>query len=375
MSGGTPPIWSQHLAQEARVTYGRILPKDGALSQTQIQQVRADTRAYLEQRGKPITWLARQAGKKLAPSTLSEFLSGSYAGDNDEVARTLNALLDNLIAADRAKVPQEWVELGAAKRMMRAIRKAYTDEAFSLIIGDSGYGKTLTMKAAHAMYPGSIYVRVDLDTSEPSALLHAIVSQAVRNPPSKGFAKMWRVLLESLRDSKRLILIDEGHLLTSRGRQLLRDILDQSSAGIVITITDDTLKRLRNESGQRTGQFLSRVVDYCDLDSEAADGAVGDGQRLFSPEEVTTLFSQAKLRLTGDGPEFVASIVAIPGSGALRMVSQLIRNITSIKQLAGKDITSSEVLAVLRRTSPLFYVRAKELRAADAQGGKRRAIA
>ena len=95
-------------------------------TQRDQQQVAAAIRATMTERGLSQSEVARQAD--MSATTLSEFLSGQYRGNNVEVSRKLTAWRDALAEADSLAAISDrisqFTETAVAKRVQSALKLA-----------------------------------------------------------------------------------------------------------------------------------------------------------------------------------------------------------------------------------------------------------
>jgi DNA transposition AAA+ family ATPase len=345
------------IAQEARVTKARLLPSD-VLPPELVRQVAADLSEYLHSRGRSSKWFARQLGR--APTCISEFIGGTYKGDVEKLAREVNRKIDTLTAAEAAKIPTEFVRTEVARQMLGHFKVAYEQKQIAEIIGDAGVGKTMVARAAQAIYPGSVYVRINELTRHSRGLISALLAEMTSSPPY-GNDRRWKELLDRLRDTDRLLIIDEAHRLAESGRSVLRDILDEAGVGLVLLGNDQLTEILDQEVASRRGQFASRVVSRCRISRDAAFGD-GGGEPLFSPDDIKKVFEQHKLRLTGDGVSMLSEIANLPGSGALRLCRQIIGIVKSSAKLSAEPLNARLIRSILKQMHPVVYARVQNIR-------------
>jgi DNA transposition AAA+ family ATPase len=348
------------IAQEARVTTARLLPHDRPLTPAEIREVAGDLKAFIKERDQSNSWFARQLG--LSASVISEFIGGTYAAqDQDELARKVNARIGVLVSAEKVRVPRQFVPTRVATRILAAIKLAHDHRKFALIVGDSGYGKTITARAAQARFPGAIYLRINAHTRNSSSVARALLDQLA---PRLPHANVYRHLIGRLKGSDRVLLIDESHLLSASGRQVLRDILDEAEVGIALLGNEDITKIVEAERGSRRGQFVSRCIVRLNLDLVAQEG--DGGEPLFTVDDVMRVFEHSKVRLAGDAAELLSQLASSPGNGGLRLAEIIISAATSHPDLISKVIGVKQIRSILRETDPLLYHQVRAMTEAPA---------
>ena len=137
---------------------------------TKIKQVRAALTEFMQQSDYTQKQIADESG--LSAALVSQFMNGTYTGDNRKVANTLNKYLT--IAKDRLNCCNATVfypDLENTKRVTFAAHYAHTNCEMVLIRGDSGAGKTTALKLYVEQNAGVIFVTANASTKSASAIL------------------------------------------------------------------------------------------------------------------------------------------------------------------------------------------------------------
>lgn len=199
---------------------------------SKIEQVRAALTEFIQQSEYTQKQIADESG--LSAALVSQFMNGTYTGDNQKVANTLNKYLT--IAKDRLNCCNATVfypELENTKRVTFATHYAHTNCEMVLIRGDSGAGKTTALKLYVEQNAGVIFVTANASTKSASAILSKIAVAAGRHP--NGSKKiLMETLVSYLKDTKRLVIIDEADHLTLDALQAVRSLNDEANIGIVL---------------------------------------------------------------------------------------------------------------------------------------------
>lgn len=297
-----------------------MLPTNRNLSPDEAAQVARDFDRYMKENRLSLEAVSKKLGKGFSPSLLSTFRTGKYKGETDRIARAINQFMeDNAVARD-SKRPENFVETAVAKRMLTVIRMSMQTRSIGLITGPAGLGKTLTMKSAAVIHPGTIYMRIIQGTRRGPGLLSALAKQL--GVPTRSTAAMVQgLIIDHLRGSDRLLLIDEAHQLNVTALEALRDLHDEAGVPIVLCGTEDA-QRLVNDTTVFFGQMNSRVSARCDLTHLALHPK--PGKPLFTIDEIRQVFESEKLKLSSDGAEFLTELACLPGLGGLRICAKII---------------------------------------------------
>ena len=335
------------IAQDARIIRSaRMLPTDRPLEPTEIDAVARDFDRWRREHRRSLKSVSRSLGAGFSEATLSNFCTGNARGDQERVARAVNEYMERETSARSFARPEGFVETNISLRMLAVIRTAVQVKAIGEIVGPAGIGKTLTLKAAHAMYTGSIYVRcIERARSAPS--LTSLLARQCSVPVRSNAGVIQQLVIEHLRGSGRPILVDEAHKLSAQALEVLRDIYDEAECPLILAGTID-LRRQTADTGMFYGQFTSRMIARYDATEDIQSGS-DRGKRLFTPEEIVAVFQSQRIRFTADGAEFLSALASTPGFGSLRIVARIVEIAVRMPKVQGKPIDAKTARAIARR--------------------------
>ena len=120
--------------------------------------VRAEFDAAMAADGRLLPKIAPEVG--IPYGTLSSWKGGTYKGDNQRIARAVNAWLISREARARARavLPHEppFVMTQTASRIWEVLEFAKTTPTIGVIVGNAGVGKTLALKGYTGRYPQNV---------------------------------------------------------------------------------------------------------------------------------------------------------------------------------------------------------------------------
>lgn len=253
-------------------------------------------------------------------------------------------LVKHLVEEDRiAKdVPQadrtRFISTAVAEQVVAAIRYAARARELVLVTGPAGCGKTTAALAAAAETPGAVFVTVRTAAATPLGLLKAIAAALGLVVIKPNQANLYAAVVEALKGSGRLVVIDEVHRLgcfrNDQGLHILRDIGDECGIGMAWVGVGSIAQYIR--AGHAKGlesldQLYSRIALWLDLQEAAAQGGGGGaaagagGGGLVTVEDVRKMIAARKLRLTPEAVRFLVALAREDGAGALRTVDKLLK--------------------------------------------------
>lgn len=335
------------LQEEARrLRVARKLP-EGKLTWDWIARVQEDFRAFKEKHALSLHDVAKRLGSGYSASVLSQFLSMAsdqdYIGDIDRIVRGVNAFMEQFARAKDSPRPAGFVETRVAKRMLTTVHNAVELRAIGLIYGPSGIGKSLTLQAAHAMFPGSIMLRTRSTTRGVGGMAKQIAAEMRLR--AKTTFEIQAKLIDALKGTDRPLFIDEAHQLHHGALEFLRDLHDECEIPMVLAGTVK-LEETISDTERWYGQFASRTALRCDI-AEDWQPESKHKKPLFTVDEILKVFQSDKVRLTDDGALMLMKIANCMGIGCLRLCRQVV--FVAAKLANGEALNAAILSKVMRQ--------------------------
>lgn len=128
----------------------------------------------------------------------------------------------------------------------------------SLIYGEAGLGKTVSLKEYAHLHPEAIYIELkDCDKSVKGVCEKIL--DAVGKPQSGTDRKLVNAISDYLLSNPRLIIIDEAQHLSVRALENLRAINDVTESGIVLCGNPTVYDRMHGRGQAHFAQLYSRI--------------------------------------------------------------------------------------------------------------------
>lgn len=179
--------------------------------------------------------VARETG--ISPSALNQRLKGSYRGDNAAVDAKLQRWLDSVRerrSAD-AQMPQApaWVATPSARRIRSALSYAQIAGDIAAIYGGAGVGKTSTAHEYQGQAPNVWIATMTPATAVVGAALERIALSLGLRPTGRA-SRIEADIIERLRGTQGLLIIDEAQHLAPRALEAIRSLQDATGVGVAI---------------------------------------------------------------------------------------------------------------------------------------------
>lgn len=196
------------------------------------QNAAKELKDFMKLSGKSQQQIAKET--TLSTSVISQFLKGTYKGNNDEIAATIQKYLTmarlRMVETDHTCF---YKDMHNTQKVLFACYHAHRYGDMALVYGDAGAGKTRALNHYAEEHPGVVMVTANSCTSSAFSVL-----QLIGRKTGKTLAGKKEILMASLVDyfknTGRLIIIDESDHLTMAALQAVRNLNDQAGIGIIL---------------------------------------------------------------------------------------------------------------------------------------------
>jgi len=213
-------------------------------------------RVLMEQKGQSLREAARPL--RVAGSTLSQVLSGSYAGNVGAICSRMGKYLAREKRRKSAPGRPPFCRTSVALDVLDICRDAHALRLPVLITGASGSGRTVALKEYCRQEPATIYVAAG-PYARPKALLD-VMAAALEIEAGSGIHRLRGLIAQTLEDADRLVIVDEIDYVGEYTLQTLRMLADAAHCGIVYCGTRAFLEKLRRRRSATIEQFLNRLA-------------------------------------------------------------------------------------------------------------------
>lgn len=237
-----------------------------------MSSVALKLREHMTSKGIKQGSIARATG--VSQTVISQYLSGTYPGDVASVETKIQQWLE--LEAQRAERPfldpTGIIKTKAVTMITQALLVAARDRDMVVITGPAGAGKTTTLQAYAKDNSSSILV--EADHGYTAMALFAELCDHLSLPTKGTLHELLQRVVEKLKDSGRLIIVDEAEHLPYRALELLRRVHDKSHVPLALVGMPRLRKNLQGDHNHYA-QLWSRVgfvrsVDLlCKQDEEA----------------------------------------------------------------------------------------------------------
>lgn len=218
------------------------------------QQAREAIMTYRNETGKSQSEIARELG--VSAGMLSAFLSGTYKTPHTLIPK-IEALLANRESRRLAPKAPGFAMTSVSKQVMDVIEYCQLQGKIGVIYGDAGIGKTMGIREYCRQNPMAISITISPAFATMSGVNDLLSDQiGVRE---KNARRIYAEIVSRLRDSGRVIIIDEAQHLTKKTLEHLRSISDEAGVGICLVGNEEVYSRLKGTGKADFAQIFSRI--------------------------------------------------------------------------------------------------------------------
>jgi len=262
---------------------------------------------------------------------LNRWLKSIYTGDVGPIESSIQRWLESRTAAAELgeTLPKDpgWVRTPSATAIMAGLTFAQTASSISVIYGGAGVGKTSTIRQYQYMAPNVWVVTASPTAARPGPVLHRI-AHALNIRATGALHLVETSIIERLRETRGLLVIDEAQHLCNRALDAVRSIHDAANVGIVLAGNEIVYSQL-------TGG--NRAIGFAQLFSRVAKRV-----RLSRPQEADILAVLDAWEIADtDTRRLCVQIGTRPG--ALRGLNKTLQMATMYAQSANKPLTAAIV--------------------------------
>ena len=209
---------------------------------------------YKQETGKTQTAIANELG--ISDAALSSFLRGSYKTPHMIVPKVAELLK---VTGKRKVAPKEpaFVETTVAKRVMEAISYCHLQGKIAVVYGDAGVGKTQAVRAYLRENSLAIGITISPSYASITGVNELIADQlGIRERVAR---RIYAEIIGKLKDSGRVLIIDEAQHLTVRALNHLRCMSDESGVGIALIGNEEVYTKMKGSGNADFAQLFSRI--------------------------------------------------------------------------------------------------------------------
>lgn len=225
-----------------------------AEEQLSYEQAIDRLKEYIAHSGKTQKAVGKELG--ISDGAVSGFLSGKYKTPHALIPKIASLINRNKKIAVAPKAP-EFAPTAISRTVQNAIAYAHLRGVISVVYGDAGVGKTSTVNEYVRNDKLAMLITISPTFASITGVNELIAAQlGVRERVSR---KITMEIVERLKGSGRVLIVDEAQHLTVRALNHLRCLSDESGIGVALVGNEEVYSKLRGSGKADFAQLFSRV--------------------------------------------------------------------------------------------------------------------
>ncbi len=199
-------------------------------------------------------WLARCVG--CSNAYISNLLSGKMPVKADKLIADILPIMEDTRREHR---PGEFVETSTWMIVQYACRMARDEGGFSVVAGSPGVGKTVGLRHYAQLHPNTLFLEGSEFTNSTAVIDDLLEKLGAKTGFTLTKRKKVRTIIDLLKNTGRLIILDEADKCQKDTPDPLRTISDATGCGVVLA-GNVNLRNLVAMGDNRYDLIESRVV-------------------------------------------------------------------------------------------------------------------
>ena len=278
------------------------------------------------------TQLARSIGT--SPASISMYLNGTYAekgGNYETIEPKIEAYLDMQDSkARREELVLGFVSTKTTRRIAEVMRDAHEGGETVVIYGQAGLGKTQAVKNYCEKNPAAILI--EANPSFTALVLMRKLATAAKVSAMGSLNDLFESVSDRLRDSGRLIVVDEAENLPLRALEIIRRLHDDTGCGLVLSGMPRLVANLRGKHGELV-QLYSRVSVALNLGDSMPDDELEEIARAAMPEADDATIAELVKQSNGNTrrmSKLMCGAVRTANKNGIKMQSGIIKKYSTL---------------------------------------------
>jgi len=241
----------------------------------QVEELRQQDRRHSD------TFCARNMG--LSPSVFSQWMKGTYKGDNaaceHKALQWLRSLEERRLSEHQLPEAPGFVDTPTSRRVNSALLYAHQAADLVVIHGEAGVGKTETCRQYQQAHPNVWIATMTPATSRAGSALEDIADELDLAGNVSRPRQVQREVVKFLRHREGLLIVDEAQQLGVPGLEMVRSLYDLTGIGLAIVGNPSVYSRMTGGSrGASYAQIFGRIGKSTRLAGSTYDDAAAIGR-------------------------------------------------------------------------------------------------
>lgn len=207
-------------------------------------------------------------------AAISQYINRKYKGNISEVEKDIANLLQREEDLELAIDRHLFCDTHSSVLIWEVLQFCDETRSMGVAVGPSGSGKTETVKEYKRRNRSTIFITCDIASRHVGSVLRLIAKRVTGTPRVASISGLLHAIIERLKGSRRLIVIDDAHFLTWEAFEAVRKIHDCAGIGIAYLGQERLYDQMKGATNRAFlfDQIYSRItIKRDDLEIKRAD--------------------------------------------------------------------------------------------------------
>ena len=211
---------------------------------------------------KKYTYAYTAKAMNISPTALHLWINGNYKGNVKKIEDAVLHFID-IEKLREGRINIDFIETSIAEDVFNIAKVCHVENEIGVCCGVAGVGKTFAVKK-YAIENSDV-ILIEADLGYTPKVLFSEIHKRLGYDGCGTIHAMFTDIIDKLKSSGRLIIIDEAEHLPYKSLELVRRIYDKANVGILLVGMPRLITNLKSEKRQYA-QLFSRVGMYAKLD-------------------------------------------------------------------------------------------------------------
>lgn len=243
-------------------TIAPAAPESGDLT---YENARELVRQYIKESGKSQNAVAKELGLQNGTG-LSQFLSGTYATPHKFLPKIQELMRRSELRKASPAAPP-FAMTTNSQRVTMIITYCHIQGKVAVAYGDAGTGKTMACMEYRRQNLRAILITPGPLEGSAAAMTESLGEEL--KIEERLHRRIHRAAVEKLKDSDRVVIVDEAQHLSIGAIDYMRDLSDKTGVGVALVGNESLFHKVQKAAAAGYAQITNRACSYAEVSTSS----------------------------------------------------------------------------------------------------------
>lgn len=215
---------------------------------------------WKDQSGRSVNRIAGMLGRSAA--AVSQYINKIYPADVTEFEKDIESLLRREEDLEFVTRPAAFCKTNPAVLIWEVLQYCDEHQKMGVALAPSGTGKSETVNEYKRQNRQTILVTANITTCTKGPVIRMIADKTGGRPRKNTIADTLNAIIDRLKESRRLIIVDDAHFLNWESFEAIRKIHDCARVGVVYAGQERLYEQMKGKTNTAYlfDQIYSRIA-------------------------------------------------------------------------------------------------------------------